>query len=225
MQSKHIISKWGSLTAISVKPRLKRTPSGDPSLETCRCPKAGYRLSFDFAPKMLEMGQETARGLALVKPKDALDCWAAAFRRPRSQAHSFYSLDNRQEAENRVVEAAESLGARYALTGCSGAERHAPHIAYHRATAYVEPSQIERVARRAGLREVSRGSNVQIFDAYDSGVFLGRQQIGGIWIAHPVQLFIDLKQTRARGDEAAAFLHSQIIEPEWGDARDKALNR
>lgn len=184
-----------------------------------------YGLVAKAKPLLLdrEWAQGTARSLALVRPKDALDSWAAAFWRPRSEAHDLYSLDNRQEAERRLAEAAESLGARYALSGCSGAERLAPHIAYHRVTAYVESNQIERVARRAGLREVSSGSNVRIIDAYDGGVFLGKQQIGRIWIAHPVQLFIDLKQTRARGEEAAAFLLSQVIEPAWEVAREMAL--
>ena len=89
------------------------------------------------------------------------------------------ALDNRQEAERRLAEAAETLGARYALTGCSGAERIAPHISYHRVTAYVESKQIKQVARHAGFREVSRGANVQIFDAYDDGVFHGKEEDRG----------------------------------------------
>ena len=182
-----------------------------------------YGLVAKAKPLLLdrEWAHETAQGLALVKPDDALDCWAATFMRRRNQVHNYYSLENKQKAERRLAEAAESIGARYALGGCSGAERLAPHIAYHRATAYVESEQMNRVARRAGFREVSRGANVQIFDAYDNGVFLGKQKIGGIWTAHPVQLFIDLKQTRARGDEAAAFLHSQIIKPIWETALDR----
>ncbi|MXW82776.1 MAG: hypothetical protein F4246_05465 [Rhodothermaceae bacterium] len=182
-----------------------------------------YGLVAKAKPLLLdrEWVQVTARGLALVKPDDALDCWATTFRRRRNQIHNYYSLENRQEAERRLAEAAETLGARYALAGCSGAERFAPHVSYHRATAYVNSQQTKQVARHAGFREVSRGANVQIFDAYDDGVFHGKEKVGGIWIANPVQLFIDLKQTRAREDESAAFLHSQIIKPLW----ETALNR
>ncbi len=182
-----------------------------------------YGLVAKVKPLLLdrEWAHETARGLALVKPNDALDCWATTFRRRSSQVHNYYSLENRQQTERRMAEAAETLGAPYALAGCSGADRFAPHISHHRAAAYVESEHLKRVARRAGFREVSRGSNVQIFDAYDNGVFLGRQKVEGIWIAHPVQLFIDLKQTRARGDEATAFLHSRIIKPLWETALDR----
>ena len=179
-----------------------------------------YGLVAKAKPLLLdrEWAHVTSRGLAMVKPDDALHHWAAAFRRRREHVHNYYSLGNRQEAELRLAEAAEALGAGYALAGNSGAERFAPHISYHRAAAYVESNQIQRIAHHASFREVDRGANVQILDAYDDGVLHGKERIGGIWIAHPIQLFIDLTHTRARGDEAATFLYSQIIKLNWEDA-------
>lgn len=167
-----------------------------------------------------EWAEETPQGLALVEPSGALDAWAEAFRRRRSDVHDFYSFGSLQEAEQRLAEAAGAAGARYALAEFSGAERIAPHVRYSRAAAYVEAGALEEVARRAELRAVETGPNVRLFEPFDDGVFLGASEIGGLRVAHPVQLYLDLMQAKGRGEEAAAFLRSQMLLPEWAAARE-----
>ena len=163
---------------------------------------------------------ETAQGLALTEPAAALDVWGIAFQRRSNHIHDFYSFGSTQEAEQRIAEAAEAAGARYALAEFSGAERLAPHVRYSRASAYVEADVLEEVARHAGLRAVETGPNVRLFEPYDEGVFFGAREIGDIRIAHPIQLLLDLKIARGRGEEAAAFLRSQVLEPAWETSRD-----
>ena len=167
-----------------------------------------------------EWADETPQGLTLIEPAEALDAWAAAFQRRRSNTHDYYSFGSVQETEQRLAEAAETVGARYALAEFSGTERLAPHVRYNRAAAYIETEALEEVARRAELRAVETGPNVQLFDPYDAGVFLGARQIGDAQVAHPIQLFLDLKQAKGRGEEAAAFLRSQILEPAWAVTRE-----
>lgn len=162
-----------------------------------------------------EWAVETPHGLALIAPAEALDAWAAAFRHRRNYIHDFYSFRGVQETEHRLAEAAEDVGARYVLAEFSGAERLAPHVRYNRAAAYVDTDALDEVARRAGLRTVETGPNIRLFDPYDAGVFIGARRIGDVKIAHPIQLFLDLKLARTRGEEGAAFLRSQILEPAW----------
>ncbi len=157
----------------------------------------------------------TPHGLALTAPAEALDAWAAAFRYRRNYIHDFYSFKSVQETEHRLAEAAEDVGACYALAEFSGAERLAPHVRYNRVAAYVETDALDEVARRAELRTVETGPNIRLFDPYDAGVFLGARRIGDVNVAHPIQLFLDLKRARIRGEEGAAFLRSQILEPAW----------
>lgn len=166
-----------------------------------------------------EWAADTPHGLALKNPRSALEAWAASFRRRSAQVHDYYGFGSVREMEARIAAAAEEVGARYALAEFSGAERLAPHVRYSRATAYVEAETLEEVARRAELRPVETGPNACLFEPYDDGVFFGAEEIGGVEVAHPVQLYLDLKKAKGRGEEAADFLCHQVLEPAWAASR------
>ncbi len=167
----------------------------------------------------------TPHGLALIAPDEALDAWAVAFRYRRNCIHDFYSFRGVKETEHRLAEAAEDVGVCYALAEFSGAERLAPHVRYKRAAAYVDTEAQDKVARRAELRTVETGPNIRLFDPYDAGVFFGARQIGDVNVAHPIQLILDLNLARIRGEEGAAFLRSQILEPAWKAMCDQQKER
>ena len=171
-----------------------------------------------------EWAGETPQGLALLKPAEVLEVWAEGFRRSENNVHDFYSFGSVHETEQSLTEWAESIGVRYALAEFSGAERLAPHVRYNRAAAYVETDALEEVARHAGLKAVRTGPNVRLFDPYDAGVFLGARRIGGAQVAHPVQIFLDLKQVKDRGEEAAAFIGSQVLRSAWESQREQEMN-
>jgi hypothetical protein len=103
---------------------------------------------------------------------------------------------------------------RCALTGLSAAVRMAPYVRYQRATAYV-PSDIESVAQRLEARAVSSGANLRLIAPYDAGVFYGVQAVEGAPVVSPAQLYLDLKGSAGRGEEAAAALLEQVIKPQW----------
>lgn len=170
-----------------------------------------------------EWTADTAEGLVLNDPGSALDAWATGFRRRRSEVRDYYGFGSVRELEERIAASAEALGARYALAEFSGAERLAPHVRYSRAAAYVEADALEEVAERAELRPVETGPNVRLFEPYDAGVFFGSEQVGGreggVAVAHPVQLYLDLQKAKGRGEEAADFLRRQVLEPMWAASR------
>ena len=163
-----------------------------------------------------EYAQDTPEGLALADPDGLLDAWLTADRR-RSKAHGFYSLDTLPVAEQRIADAAEALGARAALTAFSGAERVAPHVRYSRADVLVEADALRDVAARAGLRPVETGANVRLHAPRDDGAFYGLHYVGGLLIAHPVQLVLDLAREKGRGEEAADHLRRHVLTPTWAN--------
>ncbi len=159
----------------------------------------------------LRDGQE---GLYLAEPAALLSEWAENYRRRRSLVHDFYSFDAPGKIEQRIDEVCRRAGVRYALTAFSGAERLAPFVRYQRATAYVEEN-LEEIARDLSLKPVSSGANVQFIEPYDEGIFYGALCKDDLWVASPVQLYLDLSITKGRGDEAAAFLYREMIQPGW----------
>lgn len=171
-----------------------------------------------------EWADEKPQGLAMIKPAEVLDAWAAAFRRRRTNVHDFYRIGSLHETEQLLTEGANALGACYALAEFSGAERLAPNVRYNRAAAYIEAEALDELACRAGLRAVKTGPNVRLFDPYDAGVFLGARQIGGVQVAHPVQIYLDLKQVKDRGEEAATFIGCHVLKSAWNAQRETEEN-
>jgi hypothetical protein len=53
---------------------------------------------------------------------------------------------------------------------------------------------------------------------YDDGVFYGVSQVGGVNVVSKVQLYIDLFNYPARGEEAAEIV-LKTLEKEWGSQK------
>ena len=47
---------------------------------------------------------------------------------------------------------------------------------------------------------------------WDEGVFMDTREVDGVWIVHPVQLYLDLWRLGDRGREAAGFLRREYID-------------
>ena len=71
------------------------------------------------------------------------------------------------------------------------------------------------MADRLGLKRVSSGANVTLLEPYDEGVFYGANTVEGAPVVSPIQLYLDLTQTKARGEEAASAILEEVIKPIW----------
>lgn len=140
--------------------------------------------------------------------------WAANYRPSRNSQIDFYSLKAIPQTEAELVEAGRKLKIRIAFTGFSGAARLAPTVRYQRITAYAA-GDAEALAVRLNLKRVTSGANLTLIAPYDAGVFYGSSDVDGAPIVSPVQLWLDLKQTKGRGEEAAAAILEEVIKPKW----------
>jgi hypothetical protein len=50
---------------------------------------------------------------------------------------------------------------------------------------------------------------------HDDGVLYGAETKGDATVTSPVQTYLDLRQIKGRGEEAADFLKQQVIQPSW----------
>jgi hypothetical protein len=66
-----------------------------------------------------------------------------------------------------------------------------------------------------GLKPVTSGANVTLLGPYDEGVFYGSQDREGTQVVSSVQVYLDLKNIRGRGEEAAQALLDQVISKIW----------
>jgi len=180
--------------------------------------EAGVSLGQVYNVKKLLADREWIRtdeqGLRLVEPGPLLTEWSQNYTYRRNTGRDFYSLDAPAEIESKVATACGDQKIQYALTGFSAAARIAPMVRYQRVTAYVigDPDDL---VKTLGLKEVTSGANVTLLSPYDEGVFYGAADVNGIRIVSPVQAYLDLIGFRGRGEEAAAFLLEQVIQPQW----------
>ncbi len=154
------------------------------------------------------------RAFWLVKPEELLRGWAQAYRYEANDVQLFYTMQRLPEIEQALVEECERRGVRYGLALFSGAMRVAPYARYLRASAYIEEG-VSDIAAALDLRPVDSGANVALLSPYDEGVFYGLQEVAGAKIVSDIQLYLDLRSTQSRGEEAAEFLYERRIRTRW----------
>lgn len=157
---------------------------------------------------------EEKSGLLLVDPKQLLDEWSENYNYRKNEVWEFYSLKGLNELEKSIAEYCKKSVKAYALTGFSGAARLAPSVRYKKAITYISELQ-QDLAIELSIKPVTSGGNLLVFSPYDDGVYYGKKEYDGIDVVSPIQLYLDLKGFRGRGEEAAEALYDQIIEQQW----------
>jgi hypothetical protein len=153
-------------------------------------------------------------GFSLIEPWVLLEEWSNIYTYRKNEVRNFYSLKNIPEIESDLARACNEKGIEYALTGFSGAARFSPAVRYNRAMAYVYYTR-EDLTSLLNVKDVASGANVMLLGPYDEGVFYGTQVIDDIRIVSPLQVYLDLKGFKGRGEEAAEVLLKEVIKPKW----------
>jgi hypothetical protein len=103
----------------------------------------------------------------------------------------------------------------YALTVLAGAHIVAPYVRPTTIHFYIkEKKKAKTWVELLDLRPVETGGNVSIVLPYDEGVFYGVSQVAGVNVVSKVQLYVDLFNYPARGEEAAEII-LRILEKRW----------
>jgi hypothetical protein len=153
-------------------------------------------------------------GLRLVDPQALLEEWVGSYSFRKNRLVDCYTLRDVAEAEAALAEECSKRGWSFALTGFSGAARLVPVVRYQRAMAYV-CGPPEELLGSLQLKVVESGANVSLLFPYDEGVFQASRRIDDLDVVSPVQLYLDLRSFRGRGEEAAEQILEEVIKPSW----------
>jgi hypothetical protein len=165
-----------------------------------------------------EWAKEMADGIRLTHPEKLLADWATVWARRRERPKPYFTLKPLADAERQMADFARQQNRPFALTGTAGAWRVAPMTRYNRTQVYW-PGDPAELAEGIGLKSVETGANVHILTPRDEGVFFQLEELDGIPIVAPLQLYLDLQRDPARGEEAAEHLWRTKLFPH--DARTK----
>jgi len=161
-----------------------------------------------------EWVQVDKSGFMLNEPERLLKEWEQNYSFRRNKILDFYSLKGPTEMETDLIEYCNRTKVKYAFTGFSGAARLAPAVRYQRVMAYLDGLD-KGVVSQLALKKVDTGANVSLFIPYDDGVFYGALELNGAKVASPVQIYLDVRNFRGRGEEAAQVLIDHVIRPTW----------
>jgi len=167
--------------------------------------------------------------LVLVDPLRLLKRWAAYHQYDKMNTFlEYYTFE--REVDRFIHQLSTMSNLRYALTALAGAFLIAPHVRPVDVHMYVHDKvDATAIAKALNLQPIPRGGNVKFVLPYDEGVFYG-QQNSTVWISDQVmnvvnvvsnvQLYVDLYNFPARGEEAALHLLECILK-EWHEKKEK----
>lgn len=159
-----------------------------------------------------EWARDTPDGLQLTQAKALLKDWALMWARRREKPRSFFTLLPLDQAEQRMAAYAREQSRPFALTGAAGAWRRAPITRYQRTQVYWEGDPAE-LADALGFKAAETGANIHILRPRDEAVLLTRDEIDGVPVVSPLQLYLDLQRDPARGEEAAEQIWTTLLFP------------
>ncbi|MHB8563828.1 MAG: hypothetical protein ACYDDA_07730 [Acidiferrobacteraceae bacterium] len=101
----------------------------------------------------------------------------------------------------------------YAISHEAAAQRYAPFlssISHVRCRLLAGPNA-DAALSALGARVVHEGANLAIIDTQSPGELLFRERVGGIWLASPIQVYLDLLRSEGRAPEMAEHLRKERI--------------
>ncbi len=151
-------------------------------------------------------------GLSVREPARLLEAWAGSYRFSRNREDRYYSSLKPVDLRKRfgdLVGGKTNKERAGALASFSAADVQAPHVRQFRFFAYWrgDGSQLASVLE---LKPVSSGDNVVVYSPYDEGVFYPASD----WdepVTAPVQTYLDLHASAARGEEAAQAIYDACL--------------
>ncbi|MDG6995559.1 MAG: hypothetical protein JRN52_06535 [Nitrososphaerota archaeon] len=154
----------------------------------------------------------------VVDPIRLLNRWASYndYLSNGNQFIEYYSYD--KDIDIIMDKLASSSKVDYALTSLSGAWLVSPYVRPIALEAYVySKSDADSIARALDLNPIPKDGNVRLVIPYDNGVFYKTQITRDVKVVSDVQLYVDLYNFPARGEEASGRILERI-KSRWADS-------
>ncbi|WP_339631165.1 type IV toxin-antitoxin system AbiEi family antitoxin [uncultured Sneathiella sp.] len=161
-------------------------------------------------------GQGPSKERRLTDPGALLDEWqkqTLAATRKQPHRRFYVSGSNPDDIAHRFSDICEQLGLNYALTEQSAAQTYAPFLtSVSRVTCRLAySSRVSDLYAELEAKPVNEGANLDVIETRSQGEFLFRERVGQLWLASPVQVYLDLLRSGGRGKEMAEHLRQERI--------------
>jgi hypothetical protein len=155
----------------------------------------------------------TTSNIRVRQPSRLLDAWEEFYDFSKHTiVHGHMSSRSATELLDRVVAALQREDLAYATTGLAGAWLLTHFAKFRICTFYLHEMPSKMTRQDIGFRPTTRGANVWFVLPNDDDVFSGCRDINDVTVAHPVQVYLDLRNHPERSREAADHLRGELLD-------------
>ncbi len=142
-------------------------------------------------------------GFKLKNLEELLNRWAEVYNARQNELVECYVPGNLAEIEGRLEYIRKQGGPDYWLTGFSGGNRYSPTVRYSKIHVYVAESAVETMLQKLEGKRVESGANLSFIVPYNDCVLIDSRVIKESKVVSPLQIYLDCKPLKSRGEEMA----------------------
>ena len=164
---------------------------------------------------LVSRGQGPSKERHLREPGALLDAWAKQLAALRALAlRRYYVPGLKSDALiDRLGQVLDAHQVGYAVSYEAAAQRYAPFLSgiSQVRTRLLPSAGADAAIAELDARVVSEGANLAVIEVKSAGELLFRQQVGGVWLASTIQVYLDLLRGEGRAKDMAAHLRRERI--------------
>ena len=151
----------------------------------------------------------------LIEPAALLDAWVKqqAVLPPPAMRRFFVPSVRAEELVRKIAHVFAVHDTEYAITHEAAAQRYAPFLStVSRVRCRLLASQAaDQALSELNARTVNEGMNLTVIEVKSPGELLFRNLLDGVWLASPIQVYLDLTRGEGRTKELADHLRGERI--------------
>jgi len=160
-------------------------------------------------------GQGPGKERHLREPSALLDAWSKQLVTTRLPTlPRYYVAGTKADAlVQRLADVFEVRDVQYALTHEVAAQQYAPflsHVSQVRVRVLIG-ADVHAAMDDLNARPVAEGANLVIIEAKSPGDLLFRERVSDVWLANPIQIYLDLLRGEGRAKEMAEHFRKERI--------------
>lgn len=195
--------EWFGVTEVAERAQVAPSTASD---------VLGELERFDW---LVSRGQGPSKERHLREPGALLDAWAKQLATQRAPAQRRYYVPGLKfdALIERLGQLFDAHQVSYAVSYEAAAQRYAPFLSgiSQVRTRLLPSAGADAVLAELDARVVNEGANLALIETKSAGELLFRQQVGGVWLANPIQVYLDLLRGEGRAKEMAEHLRRERI--------------
>jgi hypothetical protein len=160
-------------------------------------------------------GQGPSKERRLAEPGALLDEWKKqVLAGPQLPIRRYYvSAMDSDKLTNRLGQICEARDLEYAITQEAAGQRFTPFLSsISRVSCRMAPGRAAAAAiDELDARGVTEGANLLVIETRSQSEFLFKERVDSVWLANPVQVYLDLLRASGRSQEMAEHLRRERI--------------